>query len=129
MIYANVLILLIALAAPPPGAAPRCDGTYAGLFTPVRPELGRYEVCTSDAPLDGDADALEPLDAFGSAGIADRGTLQRLYGGRRVRVQRSWTASTGAFVSITRLSPYPDPTLTRILPGTMEIRFVLSRGL
>ncbi len=129
MIYANLLILLIVLAAPPPGSAVRCDEAYAGLFTPIRPEFGRYEVCTSDAPLEGDAEPLEPLDAFGSSGTASRAALQRLYGGQRVRVQRSWTASADAFVSITRLSPYPDPTLTRILPGTMEIRFVLSRGL
>jgi hypothetical protein len=55
--------------------------------------------------------------------------LQRLYGGTRVRVQRSWRASEAEFVSITRLSPYPDAALTRLHPGTMEIRFAIPRAL
>jgi hypothetical protein len=100
------------------------------LFTPARPQLGRYEVCTTDQPLEGDAEALEALDAFGAFGAAasyDRAALQRLFGGARVHVQRSWTASAHEFVSTTRLSPYPDASLTRLRPGTMEIRWKLSR--
>jgi len=97
------------------------------LFTPARPELGRYEVCTTDQPIEGEAEALEALDAFAAAGSYDRAALQRLYGGARVRIQRSWTASSGEFVSTTRLSPYPDASLTRLLPGTMEIRWRLAR--
>jgi hypothetical protein len=119
MIYAKVLILLVAA----------CDPALAALFTPARPEVGRYEVCTSAAPLEGDVDSLEPLDAFGAAGSYDRAALQRLYGGTRVRVQRSWTATADEFVSTTRLSPYPDASLTHLQPGTMEIRFILTRGL
>jgi hypothetical protein len=97
------------------------------LFTPARPELGRYEVCTTDQPLEGDTEALEPLDAFGAAGPYDRAALRRLYGGARVRIQRKWAASAGGFVSTTRLSPYPDASLTRLQPGTMEIRWTLTR--
>jgi hypothetical protein len=44
-----------------------------------------------------------------------------------VRVVRRWAAAGGRFESVTRLSPYPDATLTRLLPGTMEIRFTIDR--
>jgi hypothetical protein len=104
-----------------------CDPALTALFTPARPVLGHYEVCTTEHPLEGDAESLEALDAFGAAGSYDRAALQRLYGGARVRVQRSWTASPHEFVSTTRLSPYPDASLTRLLPGTMEIRFTIRR--
>jgi len=124
MIYALPLIILAA------GARATCDPALTALFTPLRPELGRYEVCTSDAPLDGDAEPLEPLDAFGAAGTFDRARLARLYGGVRVRVTRSWRRTPdGGFESITRLSPYPDAALTRLLPGTMEIRWVLPASI
>ena len=118
MIYATVLILLAS-----------CDPALVSLFTPPHPRLGRYEVCVSDAPLQpvngGRIEALEALDAFGAAGTYDRPALSRLYGGTRVQVARGWTRSGNRFESITRLSPYPDASLTRLMPGTMEIRFVV----
>lgn len=126
MIYADILILLIMAAQVPP-AVETCDPALAALFTPLRPELGRYEACTTEAPLEGDAEALEPLDAFGAAGSYSRAALQRLYGGRRVRVRRSWTATADEFIAITRLSPYPDATLTHLIPGTLAIRWHLTR--
>ena len=135
MIYAKLLVLL-ALAvpvsrqsSPPTASGGGCDPALAALFTPARPELGRYVVCTTDDPLQGDAEALDALDAFGAAGSYDRAKLQRLYGGTRVRVARSWTANGSEFVSTTRLSPYPDATLTYLHAGTMEIRFTIRRGL
>jgi hypothetical protein len=135
MINATAFIILaITLAQPPVGPLPRgepppfsCDPALTVLFTPARPEIGRYVVCTSDRALDGEAELIEALDAFGAAGSYNRAALQRLYGGTRVRVQRSWRASDAEFVSITRLSPYPDATLTRLRPGTMEIRFTIPR--
>jgi hypothetical protein len=127
MIYANMFILLIMMAGLPLAAEWRCDPALTALFTPARPQLGRFEVCTTDDPLDGDAEALEPLDAFGAAGPYDRAALQRLYGGTRVRVQRSWSATVDAFVSTTRLSPYPNAALTQLLGGTLEIRWYLTR--
>ena len=105
-----------------------CDPALLPLFTPPHPHLGRYEVCASDAPLravnGGTIEALEALDAFGDAGAYDRAALARLYGGTRVRVARGWTRTGDRFESITRLSPYPDASLTRLLPGTLEIRFI-----
>ena len=105
-----------------------CDPALSPLFTPPHPRLGRYEVCTSSDPIQavngGPIEALEALDAFGTAGTYDRPALAQLYGGTRVRVARGWTATGNRVESITRLSPYPDASLTRLLPGTMEIRFV-----
>jgi hypothetical protein len=126
MMYANPFIIL-AIAAALKGPPFTCDPALTALFTPARPALGRYEVCTTEQPLEGEAEALEALDAFGAAGSYDRSALQRLYGGARVRVQRSWTASADEFVSTTRLSPYPDASLTRLRPGTLEIRFTIRR--
>jgi hypothetical protein len=126
MIYALTVILLITAAGD--GVA-TCDPVLTALFTPLRPRVGRYEACTSPAPLeDPGAEALEALDAFGAAGTYDRARLARLYGGTRVRVARSWTVHGREITSISRFSPYPDPTLTRLLTGTLEIRFVVSRG-
>jgi hypothetical protein len=117
MIYATVLILLAS-----------CDPALVALFTPAHPRLGRYEVCASDAPLQpvngGPVEALEALDAFGTAGTYDRPKLSRLYGGTRVQVARGWARTGEQFESITRLSPYPDASLTRLRPGTLEIRFI-----
>ena len=108
-----------------------CDPAFIPLFTPPHPRLGRYEVCSSDEPLrpvnGGVIEALEALDAFGAAGTYNRPALSRLYGGTRVRVARGWTRDGDQFVSITRLSPYPDASLTHLLPGTLEIRWMLDR--
>jgi hypothetical protein len=111
-----------------PAPAYACDPALTALFTPRQPVMGRYEVCTAREPLgDNLGEAVEALDAFGTAGVYKRSALARLYGGRRVRVVRSWTESGGRFESVTRLSPYPDASLTRLLPGTMEIRFTIQR--
>jgi hypothetical protein len=105
-----------------------CDPAFVTLFTPPHPQMGRYEVCTSADAIQaingGPIEALEALDAFGAAGRYDRPALVRLYGGTRVQVARGWIRSGDRFESITRLSPYPDASLTRLLPGTLEIRFI-----
>ena len=129
MIYAIALMILVS-----------CDPALTALFTPARPQLGRYEVCTTgdsieamtatggaEGPHYSDVEALEALDALGPAGPYDRSKLARLYGGTRVRVARGWTESAGRFESVTLLSPYPDASLTRLMSGTMEIRFTLAR--
>ena len=130
MIYATALILLAGAGAPRSGqpASYTCDPVLTRLFSPAGPSLGHYEVCTTAEPIpEEDGEALEALDAFGTAGTYRRSVLARLYGGRRVRVERRWTDSPGRFESVTRLSPYPDATLSRLISGTMEIRFTLSR--
>jgi hypothetical protein len=113
-----------------------CDPELTHLFTPLRPVFGRYEVCTTAQPLaevarsegqDGTVEELEPLDAFGAAGIYDRSALARLYGGRRVNVARGWIRRKDRFESVTLLSPYPDASLTHLLEGTMVIRWVIAR--
>src|SRR6266851_1105702 len=141
MIYATIIMILATITGPEALKPPTyvCDPALTALFTPRHPGLGRYEVCTTSEPLevvnansgmsDGPAaiDALEALDAFGAAGSYDRWVLVRLYGGTRVRVARGWTAASDRFLSVTRLSPYPDASLTHLLPGTMEIRWTLQR--
>ena len=119
-----------------------CHAALAALFTPARPEVGRYDVCTTADPLTasvaqgasdgvhfGDVQALEPFAAFGAAGPYNRTTLARLYGGTRVQVARGWAEYDDRFESVTLISPYPDPSLVRLSPGTMAIRWTMDRGL
>ena len=61
-----------------------------------------------------------PFDAFGQTGRYDRWKLARLYGSRRVRLARGPKALDGRVTeSWTLISPYPDPTLSRLEPGTL----------
>jgi hypothetical protein len=143
MIYA-ILVILLADSADVPGPAPayRCDAALTALFTPQRPAAGRYEVCVTPASLDaailadaarvhtGPVEAVDPLDAFGAAGRYDRSALSRLFGARRARVARGWSDDVRSATSVTYVSPYPNATLTALLPGTMVIRYKLeNRGL
>jgi hypothetical protein len=117
--------LLMALL--PCDPAPR----LATLFTPLHPVLGQYELCTTPAPLSavapGDVrvEVLDPLDAFGTAGGYDRSAVARVYGGKRAQVVRKWVQQGNEFESQTFISPYPDPTLTHLVYGTLTIRFIL----
>jgi hypothetical protein len=126
--------LAAAAAALPPGAAPpavNCDAALAVLYAPARPQLGRYEVCATEAPLDAVADpawpreAVAPLDAFGTAGTYDRAAVARLYGAARPTVARGWIRRNGELESVTLISPVPDPTATRLEPGTLIIRLII----
>lgn len=119
-----------------PQNAPRalvCDPVLTALFTPARPQMGRYEVCTTPEALAAVArpewrvETLPPLDAFGTAGPYDRAALSRLYAGRRATVARGWTKQGNRFESVTLISPHPSPTLTELLPGTLVIRHVIIR--
>jgi len=144
MIYATVLMILVAM---PGTKEPVCvvDATLTALFTPPHPRLGRYDVCTTPQSPDelvaegaepdtpegvhyGAVEALEALEAFGSAGPYDRSRLARLYGGTRVRVVRGWRTDSTRFESLTLLSPYPDRSLRHLVAGTMVIRFTVNRA-
>jgi len=129
MIYAIAFILL-----------QPCDPALAALFAPAHPTLGRYEVCAESDPIErvaasiagsgpaftmAPAELTEPLDAFGSAGRYDRSAVARLYGGSRPRVARGWRQGGDHFESITLISPYPDPSLARLVPGTLVIRWII----
>lgn len=65
---------------------------------------------------------LDPLEAFGTAGVYDRSRLARLYAGRRVSVVRGPVERNGVVVAaVTLISPPPDATLSRLEPGTLAI--------
>jgi hypothetical protein len=133
MIYAITLILL---ALGQSGVDIACDPGLAALFTPARPRMGRYEVCTTREPLERAAAAdfarfhdapivqLEAADLFGQTGSYDRAKLARLYGGRRARVLRGWRQEGDRFESITLISPYPERDLERLNPGTMIVTWI-----
>jgi len=131
MIYAIPLILLVFAPASQPDPALACDAVLAAAFAPRRPSLGTFEVCTTALPPEefriggftyGGVEHLEAPDAFGAAPV-DRGRLARLYGGRRAVVLRGWREEPDAFESMTLISPYPDPSLTRLEAGTLVIRY------
>jgi len=108
-----------------------CDPALAALFTPAEPQWGRYEVCTTDRPIEDVAspawtrEALGPLDAFGTAGSYDAHALARLYGGSRAIVARGWIQAGRNYEAVTLISPHPDATLSRLLPGTLRIRLII----
>jgi hypothetical protein len=112
---------------------PGCTSSaaLAALFVPPHPQIGRYELCTTAAPLSQVAPQkwavqdMSPLDAFGSGGAYDRNTVSRLYGGRQASVVRGWVRVEDHLESLTFISPYPDRTLSELLPGTLIIRLII----
>jgi hypothetical protein len=70
-----------------------------------------------------------PEEAFGDAGDYDQSRLARLFGGKRPSVCRGPVEQDGRVIaSVFLVSPYPDPTLTRLEPGTMIIVFDPGKG-
>lgn len=129
-----------------PGAAQALElGQFDRLltmqFTPLhRVPPGTYSAYVTKEPLDevvrriladghssraGGAWASEPVDlseAFGSAPRYDRYRLARLYGGVRPTLARGPIVQGRRVVaSLTLVSPHPDPSLDRLLPGTLVI--------
>ena len=63
---------------------------------------------------------LLPSDAFGQSGPYDRWALARLFGARRAQVARGPRSLDGRVSeSWTLISPYPDPSMARLEPGTL----------
>jgi hypothetical protein len=66
--------------------------------------------------------SLDPLQAFGRAGTYNQTTVARLYTGRKAKVVRIPVDRQGRTIAaITLISPYPDPTLSRLIEGTLVI--------
>jgi hypothetical protein len=124
----------------------RFDATLTREFTPRSAPEGIYRVFVTTARLESTASLLrqafpgsaaasswtvqqfDPLDGFGDGGAYDRPKVARLYTGRRVRVARGPIVKDGRVVaSVWLFSPYPDPSLSRLQPGTMIIEFRTDR--
>ena len=127
------------------GAAPatgtwRAAPAYLALFTQAATHPDAYETYTSLQSIEAvlrelaaDTSLLRPpgawtaqrtaaLDAFGRNGTYNRWTLARLYGATRAGVARGPRgSSTRVTESWTLISPYPDPSLSRLEPGTLLI--------
>jgi hypothetical protein len=138
LMVAAVLVTANSAAAQTPRArlSPGAPPVYLDLFTPAL-RRSAYQVFVSPLPLDqllkslADPGFVAPpgawqaeqqlaLDAFGRAGRYDRSKLARLYGARRVDVARGPRVEDGRVVETwTLVSPYPDPQLERLEPGTL----------
>lgn len=65
---------------------------------------------------------LEVAEAFGASGPYEPTRLARLFNGRRAEVCRGPVVREGRVVaSVTLISPYPDPALSRLVSGTLVI--------
>jgi hypothetical protein len=137
----GIAMLLAAAGVPLEGQAgvrwqPAPD--YLALFAPTGPRRGAYHAFVSPLDLDavlqrlrGEPGALSPpgaweprpelpFDAFGQTGRYDRWQLVEVYGARRARVARGPRGTDRRVTEIwTLVSPYPDPSLTRLEPGTL----------
>ena len=112
------------------------------LFTPSHVPKGRYRTWVSDRPLDEllnglrteDAppgawrpEGVAPADAFGRSGRYDRWKVARLYRATLARVARGPHMDRGELAETwTLISPYPDPSLQRLHPGTLLITLRLK---
>ena len=138
-----LLSLIAALLTIPAGFAE--DSAYLPLFTPRGAPAGAYRTFTTPRPLatvlaglagdptlpahDGSftSHPENAADAFGSSGGYNRWKLALLYGAQRVAVARGPRLADGRVVETwTLVSPYPDPRLERLNPGTLLIVLDLS---
>lgn len=139
---------LLAASAVAGGAPPGPDlgqpsPALERMFTPLSVPPGTYRVTTTPRAIGdlaaalkaGDGAAatgrwavewLESHDAFGQAGVYDRFALAQLFGGTRAAVIRGARVEEGRRVAYTLISPYPDPSFTRLDAGTMVIRLRLE---
>ena len=139
-----LIVLLLATGALP--AAGQGSGSwraapeYLALFAPAGPRRDAYETFVSPLDLDAVLKRLPsesgvlappgawepkpelPFDAFGQTGRYDRWKLAEVYGARRASVARGPRGSGTRVTEVwTLVSPYPDPSLTRLEPGTLLI--------
>ena len=146
--YTRSMVLLTGLLLAGGGVAPAGQGAaawrqvpeYLALFAPAGPRRDAYETFVSALDLDAVLERLKtesgvltppgawearpelPSDAFGQTGRYDRWKMAELYGARRARVARGPRGEGTRVTEVwTLVSPYPDPTLTRLEPGTLLI--------
>jgi hypothetical protein len=110
---------------------------FRHLFTPLRVPDGTYQTYVSPHPIDEvlagmeagvAAQPLVALEAFGQSGGYDRWKLARLYGAKRAKVARLPRVENGRVKEAwTLISPYPDPAMERLEPGTLLIVLRLPR--
>lgn len=144
---AVIVALALARTAAAPGAgAWRAAPEYLPLVAPAGPRGAAYSTFVSPQPLEAVLRELEreplllkppgawqpqpqqPGDAFGQTGRYDRWKLPRLYGSRRAMVARGpATSASGTPEAWTLISPYPDPALQRLEPGTLLMVLSLDR--
>jgi len=134
---ARLLIAATTAAAVPLGTP---NPSLTRLFTPLAVPPGTYAVSTSTEKIETLTARLKEQDsspapgawvasrpeagaAFGQEGLYDRARLARLFNGKRVTVVRGSLAQQGQRLAYTLVSPYPDPTLSHIIEGTMVIEF------
>jgi hypothetical protein len=140
---AAIALLLVAASAEPAaqgGLAWQPAPQYLALFAPSGPRRSAYETFVSSLDLDAVLQRLQdesgvlappgawqarpelPFDAFGQTGRYNRWKLAELYGARRVRVARGPRGDGTRVTEVwTLVSPYPDPSLARLVPGTLLI--------
>jgi hypothetical protein len=136
------ILLATAIVAPVAQVAEtwRAAPEYLAIFAPSGPRKNAYETFVSSLDLDAVLQRLQgesgvlappgawlprpelPFDAFGQTGRYDRWKLAELYGARRARVARGPRGDGTRVTEVwTLVSPYPDPSLTRLVPGTLLI--------
>jgi hypothetical protein len=122
------LVLAVFVLAPPGWTE---NPLFRSLFTPPRVPAGTYATFVTPRAIDDvlaemnadvDPQAQVALEAFGQSGGYNRWKLARLYGATRARVARIPHVENGQVVGAwTLISPYPDPSLERLEPGTLLI--------
>jgi hypothetical protein len=122
-------VVLILLLAALPGWTE--NPAFRRLFTPSAAPAGTYTTLVTPRSIDevladiqagAEPQALVALEAFGQSGGYNRWKLARLYGAKRARVARLPRVENGEVIEAwTLISPYPDPTLERLEPGTLLI--------
>jgi hypothetical protein len=141
-VAAACVFLMWAASAGSGTAAARQNGIwraapeYLPLAAPAGERRGAYRTYVSALGIDEvlrqlgtgwPAKPVSPFDAFGPAGRYDRFKLARLYGSSQPRVARGPRPSADVVTEAwTLISPYPEPAMARLQPGTLLI--VLSLG-
>ena len=120
------------------------DRALEQLFTPRGVPADTYVVYRSGETIQALATRLRGLDpapspgawepsrpeahnAFGQDGVYDRARLARLFTGKRVTLVRGSLVVDGRRVAYTLISPYPNPSLSAIEPGTMVVEQWVTR--